>query len=577
MHIFKYCKIYTRVAIAATALVCITLPAWTSPNAASKFDWEATNGWIVSAKDSLSVVADGDTYAWNTAVKPADTWSLSADINITDMKNGIGASRLVFGDSTRKPLIIISVEHHITGISLITVKLRDQLFLNTVGGGRPGGDSSYHATISRNGNSIRVKVYGNKGLEFVEDTPKIDEALLNSIAVFGVGSSGGSIEFSNITFQSPVEKPGHYRVLADSAMDDLLRNYWTGGPDEGYIIPTYGGYHGAASSPMPKGSMWERSQMLFAMDTYYQATGDPLAKRRIAAEWSDIKKTFTKEELVAAGSIVHPACDDCGWDSMVYLVIYKDLGDPYALEVAKGLIDNAFKRWLNDDFGGGMRYDNRKMKSLCQAAEILCALQIWKATGDKTFHDRAMNCYNWVESHLLRPDGIYWCDYGWTSDGPELADRPNDIFEGGSVSFFGGNMGMAVVHAYLYRITGDEKYLRRAIRTAEGIFQKETRDGIYLNDRDAWSNGTFAGYWVRDVLSLPGIDAKHKDILLKTADAIYKNARTPYGYYGGCWNGPADGPDSPWSVRGFKPQQITTSTSTANMIMGAALAEKVQR
>lgn len=533
--------------------------------------WDVREGWKVLSADSLSVETAGESFSWNKNAKLVRTWVVSADIDIQRMNKGIGTSRIVFGGLDRRPIIIVGVEHHITGISQITMSVPGRAPIMSLA--IPGGDSKYAVIISSNGDSIRVVVYGNKGLMYTEETPKIAD-ILDSITAFGLGSLASGITFSNVKCKSPAPKPGQFTLFAESAMNDLMKNYWIGGPDDGYIVSTYNGYPGAEFSPMPKGSMWERCQILLTMDTYYQATGDLLIKRRIAAEWKDINRIFSKDELTAAGSIVHPACDDSGWDGLTYMMIYKDLGDTSALEAAKGLINNAFARWLDEDFGGGMKYDNRKMKSLYQVGVANCALQIWEATGDKSFYDRAMNCYNWMESHLLRPDGLYWCEFD--DQGPLLKDRYNDIFEGGSVSFLGGNMGMAVLQARLYRITRDGRYLQRAIRTANGIYQRESKKGIYLNDRDAWSNGTFAGMWAKEVLSLPGMNSKHKKMLCRTAESIFKNDRTPDGHYGGCWGGPIDGPNSSWGIRGFRPQQIMTSASTANMIMGAALSEKAR-
>ena len=59
-----------------------------------------------------------------------------------------------------------------------------------------------------------------------------------------------------------------------------------------------------------------------------------------------------------------------------------------------------------------------------------------------------------------------------------------------------------------------------------------------------------------------------------TARAIYTRARTPDGYYGGCWNGPADGAASRWSSIGSRPQQLMTSTNAVNMIVAAAVIDR---
>ena len=187
--------------------------------------------------------------------------------------------------------------------------------------------------------------------------------------------------------------------------------------------------------------------------------------------------------------------------------------------------------------------------------------------------DKAIGCYRWMESQLLRPDGIYWADRD--RQGPVGKDDPERIGEAGSVTFLAGNMAMGVLHARLYRLTGEKVYLERAIRTADAVARKLTAKGIYVDDRDAWANGTFAGDWARDVLSLPGIEERHKELLLRTADSIYQKARTSQAYYGGSWSGPAEGPGSRWCMIGSRPQQIMTSASSVNMIVAAALVAEV--
>jgi hypothetical protein len=205
-------------------------------------------------------------------------------------------------------------------------------------------------------------------------------------------------------------------------------------------------------------------------------------------------------------------------------------------------------------------------------AIVLSALQIYELTGNQTFYTNAMQCYTWMETYLLRTDGLYWVDYN--SLGPVGQERPEDIFEAGSVVSLGGTMAMGLLHARLYQLTGNPTYLNGAILTDNAILYSPlgTPEGVYLNDRDAWTQGTFAGDWAREVLTLPGIDPKHWTMLWTTADSIYTNARTN-GYYGGSWSGSAEGSGSAWWVNGSTPEQITTSSSSANMIIAAAALE----
>jgi predicted alpha-1,6-mannanase (GH76 family) len=364
--------------------------------------------------------------------------------------------------------------------------------------------------------------------------------------------------------------PEYYRSIAINAVEDLMRHFWTGDADDGHVIPTWDGY-AKPQLPDPRGSMWERAMMMFALENLYRLTRDDAIGQRINAEWQHDKAVYTADELEAAGTQIHLACDDCGWDAWLYLIIHRTIGDPYALERAIGMTNNAFGRWLNDDLGGGMWYSDKKQyKSSYQASNVLGALRIFDLTGDEWFYQRAMNCYQWMELNLLRPDGMYWCDYG--VDGPSGRDREPQVQEAGSSTFLCGNMMMGIIHAWLYRKTSEDEFLQRAVRTAEAILKGENDGhGSYLNDRDAWTDGAFAGEWAMEVLTLPGMNKACRDQLRTTADSIYRNARTPDGFYSGSWSGPADGPGSRWSSKGSRPEQINTSSSSVNIIVAAAL------
>jgi hypothetical protein len=135
-------------------------------------------------------------------------------------------------------------------------------------------------------------------------------------------------------------------------------------------------------------------------------------------------------------------------------------------------------------------------------------------------------------------------------------------------------MAMGVLHSRLYRMTRDDEYRKRSVRTADGMLGAlVTTNDVYINDRDAWVEGTFVGYWAREVLPLPGVTSRHWTILRNTANSIYANARTTNGFYGGSWSGPAEGSGSAWYRGGTWPQQIMTSATSVEMIVAAAFLE----
>jgi predicted alpha-1,6-mannanase (GH76 family) len=540
--------------------------------------WETTGDWKASGDDAIAVRTDGLATAWNAALRPGRSWSVYTHVAMRRGKQLIGSARLLFGDADRNARLAVNVQQRAGDLTTVEVQVfrRDGRTVLT-SGWIPGGDADFALRVCRAGGSLKVALYGDKYVAYVARTPEIPPAVLDAIARFGVGAEAAEVRFSDLTFESPWAEPEHYTAQAEAAVDDLLTHFWTGGLTAGCIVPTSHGYPLPCSTPpgsaRARGGLWERAMMAFAMDSLYRANGDPTISQRLRTEWTRLKTLFTPEELEAAGGPLHPACDDSGWDALYYLTLYRHSHDRAALDRAKGLLDNAFRRWLDGELGGGLWYNNqRQAKSLYAVAVVIAAFEAAEATGDTAMKDKALGCYQWMESNLLRPDGLYWADRGRA--GPLGHDDPERIAEAGSVSFLAGNMAMGVLHARLYRATGDSLYLERALRTADGIAGKLTAGGIYLDDRDAWSNGTFAGDWAEDVLSLPGLDAAHRQLLQRTADSVYRNARTSRGYYGGSWGGPAEGPGSRWCVKGSRPEQITTSSSSVMMIVAAALAAK---
>ena len=231
-----------------------------------------------------------------------------------------------------------------------------------------------------------------------------------------------------------------------------------------------------------------------------------------------------------------------------------------------------FPAWLDDELGGGLWYDNeRTRKSLYSAAIVASALSIAEVTEDAAMKDKALGCYRWMEAELLRPDGLYWTDRD--RQGPVGRADPDRIGEASSVTFLAGNMGMGVLHARLYRLTGDKLF--STVRSARPTLSRKNSLSTAFTSMTATPGPT---------ANLPAIgrptcfhcpaSARHRELLFRTATSIDQKARTSQGYYGGSWSGPAEGPGSRWCTRGSRPQQITTSASSVNMIVAAALAAR---
>ncbi|MGQ8337185.1 hypothetical protein ACUNWD_11600 [Sunxiuqinia sp. A32] len=100
-------------------------------------------------------------------------------------------------------------------------------------------------------------------------------------------------------------------------------------------------------------------------------------------------------------------------------------------------------------------------------------------------------------------------------------------------------------------------------------------NGIYQNDRDAWTEGAFMSDFAKEIVADPSLAASNDNLLLSTARSIASQDITNDGYYGGSWQGPT-GTGSIWTEKGALPEQIMTSGSTAHVLVAAAVLSNLK-
>jgi hypothetical protein len=551
--------------------------------------WLATpaGAWSFGSNLTNRLVVDlhEDGYAWMGQATPAPAWSVSIDVEFQRMYRDGGRSGVVgiaMSDRLRtpRPILIADVAYEVSGQVLVTVSWFDGVWREVLSSGWLHSPSSALRITLRHlvhEDRVIVQIGSSESRLYQGICQPISVEALSELCLPGLRANGVRAKINRYGVGFPWE-PGQpnrevLRGQAVRAVEDLLSQFWRGSAVEGQIANTWNGY--TNNLPDSRGGLWERGTLFQTLYDAWRLTGESSLCARLAADWQRTKRVYTAVELEACGqdSGTNWAVDDAGWSAIMYITAYRVTGDPEALARAKGLVRAAFARWQDDQFGGGGLWysDARQVKSLYQVALVLAALWIHEVSADPAFLNLAMQSYCWMEGHLLRSDGLYWADYG--AQGPVGRERPDDIAEAGSVVFLGGNMAMAIVHGRLHRLTCEDTYRLRALRTVDALASRlSTTNGTYLNDRDAWVNGTFAGEWVRDVLSLRGISKRHGEILRATGSSISANARTVAGTYGASWDGPAEGSGSRWHILGSTAAQIMTSASTVHMLVAAALA-----
>jgi hypothetical protein len=154
-------------------------------------------------------------------------------------------------------------------------------------------------------------------------------------------------------------------------------------------------------------------------------------------------------------------------------------------------------------------------------------------------------------------------------------ERPHDIHTAGSVTYLGGNLGMAACQARLYRLTGEESWRTVALRTTAALHEHLCDSaGRFINDRDAFTDGFFASAWSRGVVGLPGSEPALEDLrrtaraiaLLRTASG-YRPLYGPggAGFYPGDWDG-----GSRWESKESLANMMHVSATSVAFLTAAA-------
>lgn len=168
--------------------------------------------------------------------------------------------------------------------------------------------------------------------------------------------------------------------------------------------------------------------------------------------------------------------DDNQWVGITALDIYERTGEKAYLDLGKQMYD--FMMTASDTtLGGGLywRENDFETKNTCSNGPgVIVALKMYNATSQQEYLDTALEIYNWTNEHLQTPERLYY-DNIKTKDGSL------------GKTIYSYNTGtMLQSNVYLYEITGEEKYLKRAIEIADSSLEyfygnENFRDNIWFN------------------------------------------------------------------------------------------------
>jgi len=366
----------------------------------------------------------------------------------------------------------------------------------------------------------------------------------------------------------------------DTAINNIIDNYWDESKE--YFVDPFKGRDTTSDC------IWPYLMVMECFYTYCGSTKNQTVLDYIDAQMQAEYRLFSDKELTTAGNGRAPCCDDAGWAAMAFIIHYRVTGSERSLDNARAMITDSFDYFEDGDTSNGLWYSywgpQRWDKQSFFIAFILSEFEYYTVTKgtekeDAELHERALNLYWWIERNLYRGgtkvfDGITY-NYNDGLYYPALIDNPVtgstapwSVLDQNRDGIFGlqTHVGMAVLHKRMYDLTGEQKYLDKAVSVTNAFVKNDkiVFDDVFNNYGDAWTNCAWIGYFVREVMPLDGIDDYVGRVFLNTAEAILHNCIFEGGYYGSDWTG-----GTRWINNGAyfgNPYVITNTATTVHML-----------
>lgn len=136
-------------------------------------------------------------------------------------------------------------------------------------------------------------------------------------------------------------------------------------------------------------------------------------------------------------------------------------------------------------------------------------LRLYQLTGNQYYFDWAQKMYDWTNTYLLAPNGLYW-------DHVDLAGTVQE-------TQWSYNQGVPVgVNVLFYQVTGDTAYLQRAQNIANAALDYYgTGDNLY--QQPAYFNSIF----FKNLLLLQSVDHNQRYVkaMQDYADQVWQTSR----------------------------------------------------
>lgn len=203
--------------------------------------------------------------------------------------------------------------------------------------------------------------------------------------------------------------------------------------------------------------------------------------------------------------------DDNDWVALAFAQRYQMANDPAALSQAEALFKLVVYAWDSNtthpcpggDYWTQASWSHDR-NTISNAPGAQLALRLYLVTQDATYLDAAKQRYDWVNTCMLAPDGLYW-------DHIDLAGNVNK-------TLWSYNQGMMIgAGVLLYQATGDATYLQRAEQLAQAALAFYGQAGRYFTQPVI-----FNAIFFRNLLLLDAVrpDGRYQEALREYSDTL---------------------------------------------------------
>ncbi|MEV6793501.1 glycoside hydrolase family 76 protein [Streptomyces sp. NPDC051320] len=284
----------------------------------------------------------------------------------------------------------------------------------------------------------------------------------------------------------------------------------------------------AAADDNPYSYEWPHSQFHIA------ALDISVVDRRYETQLADVAKSQEHYWNTAGGTTGLPGYasypvspygsggdmfyDDNEWVGLEKVQRYLQAGDPAALSRAEQTFELVESGWDTDPGHadpGGVFWTQagwsqaRNTVSNMPAAEL--GLRLYQITGRRSYLDSAERFYDWTNTYLQSPDGLYW----------DNLDLKGSIDK----TVWSYNQGVPIgVNVLFYEVTHDRAYLRRAERVAEAAYTHYVTEGRLLTQPPYFNSIFF-----KNLLLLESATGGNKYLkaMADYADQVWAKLRDP--------------------------------------------------